>query len=177
MNLIRNIFNRALHKLAYCVPGGSTIRPFLHKLRGVRTGKNVWIGQSVYIDELHPEAVTIRDNCTVGFRTAIFSHFYWGGRRPEGSAGPVTIEKDVFIGPYCVILPNVTIGEGSVIKAGTVVAKSVPPHTFFGFPGAQPLGHITVPLTSRTSYEEFLAGLRPVRIRNRKRSVEPGGGA
>ncbi len=70
------------------------------------------------------------------------------------------IENDVFIGPHCVILPNVRIGEGAVIKAGTVVSRNVPPHTFWGSPAAEALGVVTVPLTSEHSYEEFAHGIR-----------------
>jgi acetyltransferase-like isoleucine patch superfamily enzyme len=42
---------------------------------------------------------------------------------------PVTIEDDVFIGMNCLILKGVTLGRGSVIGAGSVVTKDVPPHT------------------------------------------------
>jgi acetyltransferase-like isoleucine patch superfamily enzyme len=38
------------------------------------------------------------------------------------------VESDGFIGPHCVILPNVRIGEGAVIRAGTVASRNVP-HT------------------------------------------------
>lgn len=171
---IKNIINRILHKIAYVIPGGGSLRPLIHRMRGVKVGRNVWIAQAVYIDELHPEAVTIEDNCTIGLRTAIFSHFYWGGRRPDDAAGKVIIEKDVFIGPYCVILPNVTIGQGSVIKAGTIVAKNVSRGTFFGLPAAQSLGHATVPLTSKTSYEQFIAGLKPVRPKRKRAELAQG---
>src|SRR3970040_3050158 len=128
--MFRNIFNRFLHKLAYMFPGGGTLRPWLHRLRGAKIGNNVWISQRVYIDELHPEAVTIGDNCTIGVRTSIFTHFYWGPRKSDYNDGKVIIEKDVFIGPHCVILPNVHIGEGAVIKAGSIVTKAAPflPH-------------------------------------------------
>jgi hypothetical protein len=45
--------------MAFLFPGGDTLRPWLHRRRGVKIGKNVWISQYVYIDELHPEALTI----------------------------------------------------------------------------------------------------------------------
>ena len=124
-------------------------------------GRHVWIGQLVYIDELHPEDVTIGDNCTIGLRTSIFSHFYWGPRRPTGP-GKVVIGKDVFIGPHCVILPNVRIGEGAVIRAGSVVSRNVPPHVLWGCQAGEPLGIATVPLTKEHSYQEFTRGVRPV---------------
>ncbi len=154
------IFGRLLHKLAFVAPGGGSVRPWLHRLRGADIGKNVWIAQLVYLDELHPADVTIGDNCTIGLRTSIFTHFYWGPRRPQ-SNGKVVIEKDVFIGPHCVILPNVRIREGAVIRAGTVVSRNVPAHAFWGSPPAELLGSATVALTSNHSYEEFTRGLKP----------------
>lgn len=78
------------------------------------------------------------------------------------------IEDDVFVGPHCVILPNVKIGRGAVIKAGTVVTRDVPPETLFGPPPAVALGRATVPLTSDHTYEQFLKGLRPARANSRK---------
>jgi carbonic anhydrase/acetyltransferase-like protein (isoleucine patch superfamily) len=158
---------RFLLRLAYAVPGGYTVRPALHRLRGTRLGNNVWISQQVYIDEIHPEAVTIGNNCTIGLRTSIFTHFYWGPRRSNEDSGPVVIEDDVFVGPHCVILPGVHIGRGAVIRAGTVVTRNVPAETFWGAPAAEPLAHATVPLTPERNYEEFVAGLRPMR-RKRK---------
>lgn len=155
-----NLLGRFLHKLAFLVPGGESLRPWLHRLRGVKIGKNVWIAQLVYLDELHPADITIGDNCTIGFRSSIFTHFYWGPRRPAGS-GKVIIEKDAFIGPHCVILPNVKIGEGAVIRAGSVVSRNVPPHAFWGSPPSELLGVATVALTAEHSYEEFARGIRP----------------
>lgn len=132
---------------------------------GAKIGKNVWISQFVYIDELHPEAVRIGDNCTIGLRTSIFTHFYWGPRKPNNGYAEVVIEKNVFVGPHCLILPNVRIGEGAVIKGGTVVTRDVPPFTFWGPPAAGPLGRVTVPLTPEHTYEEFVRGLKLIRKR------------
>jgi len=157
--MLPSIFGRFIHKLAFVVPGGGTVRPWLHRLCGSSIGKNAWIGQLVYIDDLHPEHLTIGDNCTIGLRTSIFTHFYWGPRRPQ-SNGKVVIGDDVFIGPHCVILPNVTIGRGAVIRAGTVVSRNVPPHTFWGTPSAESLGTATVSLTAEHTYEGFARGIR-----------------
>jgi hypothetical protein len=59
-----------------------------------------------------------------------------------------------------VVLPNVTIGEGAVIRAGTVVSRNVPAHTFWGPPAAEALGVANVPLTPDTNYEDFMQGLK-----------------
>ena len=85
----------------------------------------------------------------------------------KNNYGEVVIEKNVFVGPHCVILPNVRIGEGSVIKAGTVVTRDVPPHTFWGTPHAEALGRVTVPLTPEYSYKEFVKGLKPIRRKDK----------
>lgn len=45
------------------------------------------------------------------------------------STTPVTIEDDIWIGANAVILPGVTIGNHSVVAAGSVVTKNVPPHS------------------------------------------------
>ena len=45
------------------------------------------------------------------------------------STTPVTIEDDVWIGANAVILPGVSIGTHSVVAAGAVVTKDVPPHS------------------------------------------------
>lgn len=45
------------------------------------------------------------------------------------STNPVTIGDDIWIGANAVILPGVTIGNHSVVAAGAVVTKDVPPHT------------------------------------------------
>lgn len=45
------------------------------------------------------------------------------------STTPVVIEDDIWIGANAVILPGVTIGNHSVVAAGAVVTKNVPPHS------------------------------------------------
>jgi acetyltransferase-like isoleucine patch superfamily enzyme len=45
------------------------------------------------------------------------------------STSAVTIEDDIWIGANAVVLPGVTIGQHSVVAAGAVVTKDVPPHS------------------------------------------------
>lgn len=160
--MIKRMLNAVLARLALLAPGGYSLRPTLHRLRGVKIGPRCWISQNVYIDELYPDAVTIGDGCTIGMRTSIFAHFHWGGRQDNGGAKPVVIGKGVFIGPHCVILPGVRIGDGSVIRAGSVVTRNIPPRMFWGGSVAAPVARITVPLGADSSYEEFVRGLKPL---------------
>ncbi len=153
---------RWLAKLAMVAPGGYTLRPWLHKIRGVHIGKNVWISLYVYIDEVHPENIVIKDYATIQLRTSIFAHFYSGHYRPGKKLGNVVIGKNVYVGPHSVIFHEVTIGDGSVIAAGSVVTKNVPPGVLYGTPPAAPLARATRPLIKGKSmdYENFLLGLR-----------------
>jgi acetyltransferase-like isoleucine patch superfamily enzyme len=54
-----------------------------------------------------------------------------------GGAKPINIEDNVWIGANCIILPGVSIGEGSVIAAGSVVTKDIPARTVAGGNPAQ----------------------------------------
>jgi acetyltransferase-like isoleucine patch superfamily enzyme len=157
--MIRSLLGRLFHFVAFFGPGGHNLRPWMHRLRGVHIGKNVWISHFVYIDDCHPNQISIGDNCTIGLRTTIFAHLYWGPAR-RSNKDAVVLEKDVFVGPHCVILPNVRIGEGAVIKAGTVVSRNVPAHALWGPPAPGVLGDATVPLTAEHTYEEFVRGMR-----------------
>jgi len=158
-----HLLNRVLNKIGYIAPGGYCLRPRLHRLRGVKIGKNVWISQYVYIDENHPEKVSIGDNVTIGLRTSIFTHFYWGPRRLGNCGKEVVIEKNAYIGPHCVILPGVHVGEAAVVKGGSVLTRNVPAFTLWGPPDAGPIARVTVPLTPEYSYDEFVRGLKPFR--------------
>ncbi len=167
---MNGLLSRVINKIAFLSPGGDSFRVMLQRARGVKVGKGVFIGQYVYFDELHPEAIEIGDFCTIGLRTTIFTHFYWGPRQKD-KHGRVVIQDNVYVGPHCLILPGVTIGEGAVIKGGTVISRNVPPHVFWGLPSPGVLGNVTVPLTSQTSYEEFIHGLKP--LRQRRNLVRP----
>lgn len=48
------------------------------------------------------------------------------------SKGDTVIESDAWIGMNAMIMPGVTIGEGAIVAAGSVVAKDVPPYTIVG---------------------------------------------
>ncbi|MDH5536885.1 MAG: acyltransferase, partial [Betaproteobacteria bacterium] len=72
--------------------------------------------------------LTIGNDVAIAYRVALImgSHDIWS---PDfrGITGPITIEDHAFIGSGSTILLGVTIGEGAVVTAGSVVTKSVPP--------------------------------------------------
>lgn len=82
--------------------------------------------------------VTIGDRTMIGYYTQILSrnHRVPPNRGKIFGSGhndsPIVIGNDVWIGANCIILSGVTVGEGSVIAAGSVVTKSVAPFTIVG---------------------------------------------
>jgi acetyltransferase-like isoleucine patch superfamily enzyme len=151
---IRGIRNRVFQHLARILPGARSLRVALHRARGVRVGKNVWIGYDVILETSRPHLVTIEDNSALSMRVMIIAHF----REMQG----VRIEQNVFVGPGAIILPNVVIGKGSVVAAGSVVTKSVSPGTMVQGNPAVPVAMCNVPLGPQTTIAEFSKGLMPL---------------
>jgi len=160
--------NRVLQVVALYAPGGDSIRPVLHRARGVRIGEGTWIGVGALIDPGFPHRVEIGNRVSVGIRCTIVAHFEYRGRDrrtglPVTDEVSVRIEDDVFIGAGAVILEGVTIGYGAVVTAGSVVHRSVPPLTMVQGNPARPIAHCGMPLGLHTPLNDFFRQLRPIR--------------
>jgi acetyltransferase-like isoleucine patch superfamily enzyme len=85
------------------------------------------ISLQAYLDKSNPRGIHIGQGTAVSFGAAILSHDYV--RR---------LHANTYIGRFCqigarsVIMPGVTVGDHSVVAAGAVVVKDVPPHTIVG---------------------------------------------
>lgn len=155
-HLLRRGANRILHKLARA-PGSSSLRPALHRLRGVTIGRDVFIGDEVYLENEFPELIEIGDGTAIGLRTVIIAHV----GRPDVKTGPiggrVVIGKNVWIGACSFIgaAPgtSLTIGDGAVIGAGSVIVNtSIRPHAFVIPPAAQQVDTAPVsPISARVA--------------------------
>jgi acetyltransferase-like isoleucine patch superfamily enzyme len=156
--LIGGGLNRLFQLLARISPGARTWRVRLHRWRGVKIAKGVWIGYDAIIETSYPWLVSIGANSEIGIRAVIIGHFKRNLDQSEG----VVIEEDVFIGPGAIILQNVTIGRGAVITSGSVVTRSVPPMTLVQGNPARPIATCGIPLTGEVSLDEFSRNLRPI---------------
>jgi serine acetyltransferase len=152
-NPFRGLKNRVCQHLARILPGARSLRVRLHRARGVHIGEGVWIGYDVILDTSRPHLVTIGDRASLSMRVTVVAHF----RETQG----VRIEEDVFIGPGAIILPNVVIGRGAVVSAGSVVTKSVPPMTLVQGNPAVPVAECGVLLNDATTVKEFSRRLKP----------------
>lgn len=80
-------------------------------------GGGIWIGDNVFIGP------------SCGLYTAVHPLLPSERNRGLELTKPIHIGSDCWLGASVVVLPGVTIGEGAVIGAGSVVAKDIPPHT------------------------------------------------
>jgi serine acetyltransferase len=158
-SLPRRVSNRLLHLLARFLPGSTSLRPFIHRLRGVKVAKGVFIGDDVYLDNEHPDAIELREGAQIGLRCTIVAHTRGSGRVVIGKNAVICAGTLITCGDG----QNLEIGEGAVIAAGSVVANSIPPFTLCGALRVRALATVTVPLTLETVYKDFLRGLRPLR--------------
>jgi len=79
---------------------------------------------------------TIGRNCLIGFDVIImdddYHHVAIDGQQEGPTRSPITIQDHVWIGARTIVLKGVTVGSGSVVAAGTVVTRDVPPNTLVG---------------------------------------------
>lgn len=120
--------------------------------RGLKTAKTPIIGEGVKLLGLGSlidcqDQVTIGDYSFVGHGVMILTgwhDYYCKGidRQQTIYTKPVTIGKGVWLASGCIILPGVSIGDNSVIGAGSVVTKDVPPNELWAGNAARKLKDI-----------------------------------
>lgn len=138
-----NILNRikkALHKIK------------LKKIKFKEMGKNIEIAHNFKF--IYPENITIMEHTYIGPNCTIYAHaeifisrgtiigpnltIYSANHNFSENATSIPYDKklnkseicigeNVWIGGNVILLPNTKIGEGSIIGAGSVIAKEIPP--------------------------------------------------
>ncbi len=126
--------NYILESLAYNCPFNS-LRVKFHRWRGVNIGNNVMIGLKVTLDHSYPDYIFIEDDVSLAGNNYILTHsnpYPHFSKVFESFVAPVYIKKGAWLGIGAMVLPEVTVGEYSVIAAGSVVNKSIPPKRIAG---------------------------------------------
>lgn len=85
----------------------------------IKLGKNFDIGAFSYINSHY--GVEIQDDVQIGSHCSIYSH-----SSIDNKKGKVILRKNCKIGTHSTIMPNVTIGENSIIAAYSFVNKNIP---------------------------------------------------
>ena len=98
-------------------------------LGDVRVGENTWIGPFTILDG-SGGGLQIGSNCSISAGVQIYTHdtverSLSGGVYPIATA-PTSIGSNCYIGPNVVIVKGVTIGDGVVVGANSLVLKDIP---------------------------------------------------
>lgn len=150
MTVLGLIAKRLLKLTVKYIPG-YRLRPALLRGSGCKVGRNVYIGEDlIVIDEpADRDMVSIGDRVAISPRVTLVV-----SSRPNESRiapyvpvrhAPITIEADAWLGTGVVVLPGITIGEGAVIAANSVVTQDVPPYTMVGGAPARIIRQVLVP--------------------------------
>lgn len=119
----KNVDDRLLLILRFYTAGGDEIR----------VGQNVFINQNCTFYDLG--GLDISDDVMVGPNVSIITagHPLEPSRRRIATIGkPIVIEKGVWIAAGATVIGGVTVGENSIVAAGSVVTKDVPANTLVG---------------------------------------------
>lgn len=108
-------------------------------------GDNTFINAGVGIAAC--QRVTIGDDVKIGPRTSILDSTYHqlDINDEEDLRKPITIQNNVWIGTRCTILPGVTIGENSVVAAGSLVNRDVPKNVLVAGVPAKIIRQLEIP--------------------------------
>ena len=110
------------------------VRPWVLRKIGCHVGKNVFIGSHIYVDSGHANLIHIADYAHVTAKTVLLCHkrdlseYYEGDNYNHlpYKTGDIFLGKGCSTGTGTIIMPGVTIGEGSIVGAGSLVTHDIP---------------------------------------------------
>lgn len=138
---IGNIWRKFLQNMMDC----AILEPILpHKLRpallriiGCKVANRVCVGDYVRIDLHHADMITIDDDVYIASGVRLLCHkrdisdYYVGGdsNMLRYKIAPIHLCNRCHVGMESFVMPGVTIGEGAIVGAGSLVTKDVPAWT------------------------------------------------
>ena len=95
----------------------------------VEIGDQVFINYGVSISA--HQFVRIGDRCQIGNWSMLMDNDFHRveAKDQAGQSAPIILEDDVWLGARVIVLKGVTIGQGSVVGAGSVVTRDIPPRS------------------------------------------------
>jgi len=128
---VNQVRNRLSDIIGSPIDESTTIFPPFYTNFGqfISLGKNVFINHACSFLDIG--GITIEDDVQIGPRVNLTSenHPLDPSDRKTVIPRPVVIRQNVWIGAGATILPGVTVGENSIVAAGAVVSRDVPPNT------------------------------------------------
>ena len=113
------------------------LRPWLMRRMGCNVGKGCFIGDNVRVDTGHSKLITLEDNvslaggCRLLCHQRDFSDYCVGDdyMKLGYKLAPIVLKKGCLVGMESMVMPGVTVGEGAVVGAGSLVTEDVPAWT------------------------------------------------
>lgn len=124
---LRNFFYR---RAGMALPRSSSIhwRAEFYSPERIAIGEHTVIGDSAFLDGR--SGLTIGANVNLGSHVSIYTRQHDIDAPDFAEVGaPVVVGDYAFIGSHAIVLPGVTIGQGGVVGAGSVVTTDVEPYT------------------------------------------------
>ena len=113
------------------------VRPWVLKRIGCHVGKGCFVGDNVRIDTGHSDMITLEDSVSIAGGTRLLCHqrdftdyFVDSDYMKLGYIiKPIVLKKGCLIGMESFVMPGVTVGEGAIVGAGSLVTKDIPAWT------------------------------------------------
>lgn len=113
------------------------LRPTLMRKIGCKVGKGCFIGDHIHLDLGHADMIVLEDGVSIAGGTRLlchqrdFSNYYIGDdyNKLGYTIKPIILKKGCLIGMESLVLPGVTVGEGAIVGAGSLVSKDIPAWT------------------------------------------------
>lgn len=109
-------------------------RPWLMRRMGCKVGNGCFIGDYVRLDAGHADMITLEDNVSIASGSRLLCHQRDFANYCVGDdymklgyiIKPIVLKKGCLIGMESFVMPGVTVGEGAIVGAGSMVTKDIP---------------------------------------------------
>lgn len=113
------------------------IRPIFWRWMGAKVGKDCFIGYEVWVDMTNTELIEMEDHVHIANRCLLLCHqrdlsdYHIGDDYAKLGyhKRKIVLKKGCLIGMNSMVMPGVTIGEGAIVGAGSLVTKDIPAWT------------------------------------------------
>ena len=113
------------------------LRPAILRIIGCKVGKDVFIGDHVRIDSGHADMIFLEDHVHVAGGCRLLCHQrnlsnYCVGddyAKLGYKIAPIHLKKGCLVGMESFVMPGVTVGEGAIVGAGSLIAHDIPDWT------------------------------------------------